>query len=324
MLPQRDIEDGDEIAVFTDGGVCGGASIIELEGNYLDQVGVAAWKDDEFTEEIDGFTTGEEIFFRYWDDSEEEEIELGIHAVTQGSTIWSINSVHIVHLSEPGAYYKTIPTSLVHRIVCSDFSLFINPDGTEGAPGGLDQIGVFTPEGIVAGIMIWDGDQAGCFGWAFGDDPQTEEIEGFREGDVFSFKLWRADVEEEIEAVIKNISGNEDFIADLDSYTEVQLRAGDYTVSDDPIPPARFDLIGLSPNPFNGTSKLYYTMNSNSVVLLSVFDIYGRKVLSRNMGMKQKGVNQVPIELNIYPAGSYYFQIATEQEVWTTQGTLMK
>lgn len=60
---------GDEIGVFSNDSLCVGA--VSWQARLL---GFAAWKDDESTETIDGYTSFEALSFRYWDDSEEQEI----------------------------------------------------------------------------------------------------------------------------------------------------------------------------------------------------------------------------------------------------------
>ncbi|MCF7809527.1 tandem-95 repeat protein, partial [bacterium] len=63
-----------------------------------------------------------------------------------------------------------------------------------------DEIAVFTPDGVCAGVKIIDDDPP----WglvAFGDNPNTQdEVEGFLVGEAFAFKFWdsSAEVEEEL------------------------------------------------------------------------------------------------------------------------------
>ena len=63
-----ELEENDEIGVFTPGGLCAGAGIWEADG-----IGLVAWMDDEDTDEIDGFREGEHFFFRVWRHEEDEE-----------------------------------------------------------------------------------------------------------------------------------------------------------------------------------------------------------------------------------------------------------
>ena len=58
------------------------------------------------------------------------------------------------------------------------------------------EVGVFTPGIILAGAGGWiEGEMLGMAAWA--DDPNTDEIEGFTEGQEFCFKLWDPETESE-------------------------------------------------------------------------------------------------------------------------------
>ncbi|MFN3820881.1 MAG: FlgD immunoglobulin-like domain containing protein, partial [bacterium] len=59
----------------------------------------------------------------------------------------------------------------------------------EPVPTGWE-VGVFTPGEVLAGAMVWidDGEPHGFAAW--GDDAQTEEVEGFRNNEVLTFRLW--------------------------------------------------------------------------------------------------------------------------------------
>jgi len=52
-----------------------------------------------------------------------------------------------------------------------------------------DEIAVFTPDGsICAGMKPWDGKNIAITAW--GDDSQTEEIDGLRGGEEMLFRIW--------------------------------------------------------------------------------------------------------------------------------------
>jgi hypothetical protein len=72
VLEEAGLTAGDEVGVFTGGGLCVGAV------NWLGerQLGIAAWMDDEGTMEVDGWTGGEEIMVRAYSAELGEEIEL--------------------------------------------------------------------------------------------------------------------------------------------------------------------------------------------------------------------------------------------------------
>ncbi len=65
------------------------------------------------------------------------------------------------------------------------------------APVGWE-IGIFTPGGVLSGGDVWFWDRLRIT--IYGDDPQTEEIEGFREGERLEFRVWDNQAEVEYEA----------------------------------------------------------------------------------------------------------------------------
>ncbi len=67
---------GDEVGVFTPGGVCAGAGVWD----GVNDLALALFADDEFTDEVDGFVAGDAISFRLWasaDDTEYPNVTVG-------------------------------------------------------------------------------------------------------------------------------------------------------------------------------------------------------------------------------------------------------
>ena len=58
----------------------------------------------------------------------------------------------------------------------------------EDIPTGWE-IGAFTPGGLLAGAVVWDDEERAGVS-AFGDDANTEEIDGFQADEVVTFMLW--------------------------------------------------------------------------------------------------------------------------------------
>ncbi len=66
------LEKGDEIGIFTTAGLCVGAGVWDGSG----ALGISAWVDDDRTDELDGYRTGEEMRFKFWDRDIGQEIDL--------------------------------------------------------------------------------------------------------------------------------------------------------------------------------------------------------------------------------------------------------
>ena len=72
-LDGMDLEAGDEIGVF-DGDVCVGAGIVDGTISSTNMFGIIASAQDPDWPQGTGFTSGNDIFYRYWDASEDIEI----------------------------------------------------------------------------------------------------------------------------------------------------------------------------------------------------------------------------------------------------------
>ena len=75
-----EIVPGSEIAAFTPDSIVAGA--VALEGDT--QWGMAVWKDDETTDEIDGFQEGDTIRFVFWDPILEMEMPAVVFEIVEG------------------------------------------------------------------------------------------------------------------------------------------------------------------------------------------------------------------------------------------------
>lgn len=71
VIDGREVENGDEIGVFTSDSLCVGASILD---DTL-PLPIVAWKDDPLTPEIDGYTLGDTMHFKFWNSSEGIEMD---------------------------------------------------------------------------------------------------------------------------------------------------------------------------------------------------------------------------------------------------------
>lgn len=88
-----EIVEGAELACITPDGLIAG---VEVADAGL-PCGMAVWGDDNTTEEIDGFRTGEELAFLYWDPPRKEEIVAEATAIDGGLTYTS-NGFSVVNL----------------------------------------------------------------------------------------------------------------------------------------------------------------------------------------------------------------------------------
>ena len=108
------------------------------------------------------------------------------------SQAFAVDPVHFVFTSNTGDSYSV----LILSAKIGDVDLAVG-----------DEIGVFTPEGLCAGAVVWEGAAAGLAAWV--DDSQTPEvIDGFRAGEEMSFKVWNQSTDQELEATATYLEGD--------------------------------------------------------------------------------------------------------------------
>ncbi len=122
----------------------------------------------------------------------------------------------------PPAHYRDyVETADNHSILIT--SVRMTDDDGPGGPGDpwwCLKHGVFTTSGILAGGGYWTGDgQLGMAAW--GDDPETEEVEGFVAGERMHFRTWDEATGVEHNMVANVLEGSLDWQADGETVIEL-------------------------------------------------------------------------------------------------------
>ena len=141
------------------------------------------------------------------------------------------------------------------------------------------EVGVITPGGILAGAAVWDNEpDIEVSLEAFGDDPRTEEVEGFRLDEGFRFRAWDYVANAEWEFVYDNIFDGP-ITWQPGGQSTVSIECSDeFSVPDEPLIPQLFFLSSAYPNPFNSVTNIEYGLPISGRLSIEVFDIGGRKV----------------------------------------------
>ncbi|WP_431166437.1 T9SS type A sorting domain-containing protein [Tenacibaculum halocynthiae] len=69
-----------------------------------------------------------------------------------------------------------------------------------------------------------------------------------------------------------------------------------------------------SPNPFTNNTTIFFNVNNDQPVLLSVKNVLGKTVFTEKLKVK-KGRNSFPFRRNDLKAGMYIYAIQTNKEV---------
>jgi hypothetical protein len=86
---------------------------------------------------------------------------------------------------------------------------------------------------------------------------------------------------------------------------------------------ARFSLLGTAPNPSGGRTAIRYSMGSAGRVTVDVYDVQGRLVTSRSLGLQQAGARSYLFDGRGLASGLYLYRLrVADPESDATQATL--
>jgi hypothetical protein len=87
--------------------------------------------------------------------------------------------------------------------------------------------------------------------------------------------------------------------------------------------PRTFTLFANYPNPFNPSTKIRYAIPQNSLVILKVFDLRGREIVTLVNERKASGNYEVTFDAGNLSSGVYFYQLKTENNIQTRKMTLL-
>jgi hypothetical protein len=101
-----------------------------------------------------------------------------------------------------------------------DNEILIN--GEPIAPG--DEIGVFTPDGLCVGGLVWCGEKNRAV-TVWGNDPLTEEIDGMRQNEKIHYRIWQKATDTVVEAKQVNYELGDELYRSFGIYIVASLNA---------------------------------------------------------------------------------------------------
>lgn len=142
-----------------------------------------------------------------------------------------------------------------------------------------DEIGVFNSDGLCCGAVVWDGLNTSITAW--GNNSQSEEIDGFRQDEQFQLRVWQRNSDLEFPVHIQYCKNHPDSYQtngfSVVSQFEV-LAATDLSETKVAELPIGFDLLQNYPNPFNPVTTVEYHLMTAAEVSLTIFDLQGHCV----------------------------------------------
>ncbi len=164
-------------------------------------------------------------------------------------------------------------------------------------------IGTFTQDGVCAGLAELSSKHI----TVFGDDPSTENKEGFTGGETMYFKVWNQQTGEELEAIpeynpaVGNYSGT--FAAEgFSAIANLELKA--LSIED------HFsERLAIYPNPASEIAEI--SINSDEAFLLEIIDLTGKTVYAGNF------INDIKIDVSDFAKGLYSVKLSGEETTIT-------
>ena len=89
-------------------------------------------------------------------------------------------------------------------------------------------------------------------------------------------------------------------------------------------PPRLLKLYGNYPNPFNGSTRIAYSLASPSSVTLRVFDLLGQEVLTIEVGSQTAGEHSFSVDLHQLSSSVYFYRLWANGEALTSEFVLIR
>ncbi len=118
--------------------------------------------------------------------------------------------------------------------------------------------------------------------------------------------------------------------ADDSSFNSVISKSADYfftnvsSVSSEDINPLKFNLLQNYPNPFNPSTKIKYSVSSQQLVTLKVYDILGKEVATLVNEVKQPGKYEINYNAIYLSSGVYIYKLSAGNFSETKKMILLK
>jgi hypothetical protein len=104
----------------------------------------------------------------------------------------------------------------------------------------------------------------------------------------------------------------------LQSYTLTSVKEFSRTL------PLSYQLFQNFPNPFNGTTQIRFQIPRMDFVVITLFDVLGRKISTLFQGVVQSGLHTVSASFDALPSGVYFYEFKSRLHRETRKLVLIK
>ncbi|MBN1351999.1 SBBP repeat-containing protein [candidate division KSB1 bacterium] len=184
-------------------------------------------------------------------------------------------------------------------------------------PEAGDEIGIFTPEGQCCGAAVWQDRNLAFTVW--GDNLQTDPVDGFKPGEALSFRLWKKRTDEEL-PIEAEFTEKADRLYRADGlFVSATMRLEEHDAIQHTSLPTAFKLLQNYPNPFNAATTIQYHLPMTAQVQLAIYDINGNEVATVENRVFEPGYHQATWDGRdasgrIAASGVYFYRIKMKSE----------
>jgi hypothetical protein len=218
-------------------------------------------------------------------------------------------------------YFKFTSNTGNNATVILPKSADITVDGFTLQPG--DEIGVFTPDSLCVGAVVWPDSSTAITVW--GNNEYTQEKDGIDVGEQMHFRIWRNSVNSQFvqnQVVFSDQSpaNGEDTYTQNSLYIINLLTANDEIVSVPYEPrhdgiPVVFRLHQNFPNPFNPSTVIRYDVAQATNVTIEIFNLIAQRIAVLVDGFHQAGSYEIIFHGDNLSSGVYLYKMSTGEFV---------
>ncbi len=182
------------------------------------------------------------------------------------------------------------------------------------------ELACFTPAGYLAGAWILEGPPP-WGGPVWGDDDQTDEIDGFRNGEPLRFVYWDPVHDWELDATPHLLEPGE-LVYETNGFIVISLMLG---IKDETsLTPLDYSLSSVFPNPFNERASIKFTLPKKAEVKIDLTDLSGRSLKSIVYGSWQAGAYQVSFNAKGISNGLYLVIMQVEGRSFVQRAVILR
>lgn len=266
---------------------------------------------EEVTDSVSFFSEGVDLYI-----PREEEMDI----LLSGNIVWLVPSC-----DEPDGSYIDTASVIPIQGIRPDGSLLYGEEGLKLDVGQDNYISGITAMPTASGSIYLAWSQGGQ-SRATMLDPSGEFREGWNasgnvvaEGNVSSNRFACSWGDDEL-GLVFHAGSNYDqrFCFQHISNSPRQ------SASDEALPaPASFDLTSVSPNPFNGMTRLNYRLEGAATLKMRLFNLQGMTVWEESFE-RGSGAGSIALDMSAYPTGLYFARLEAAGVVRTTSLLLLK